>query len=273
MQPSSPTLQPLKITFIGSGNVATHLARAFHRAGHQIVQVWSREFDHAEQLAEQVFAEPVNKLDLLYPDADVYILAISDNALFDMALDLKLREALVVHTSGSVPMGVLRPVSRKHGVLYAPQSFVRTVDMDYTTLPFCIEGATPEVCSRIEALARTVSPHIYAIDSEQRLWIHLSSVIVNNFGTALTAVAQDILHQKEIPFDILRPLVMVTAQKALATVGDDRTPNRNGSLWHLQTGPAVRHDDKTIDRHRTMLKSNPQLLQLYELMTDIIQHH
>ena len=272
MQPSSTATQPLKIPLVGSGNVATHLARAFHQAGHQIVQVWSREFDHAEQLAEQVFAEPINKLELLYPDADVYILAVSDDALFDLALDLKLRESLVVHTSGSVPMGVLRPVSRKHGVLYAPQSFVRTMAMDYGKLPFCIEGATPEVYDRIEALARTVSPHVYAVDSTMRLWLHLASVIVNNFGNALNAMAQDMLEQRGIPFDILRPLVQVTAQKAIASVDTAKVSNRYDSLWHLQTGPAVRHDEKTIDRHRAMLKGDPRLLQLYELMTDIIKN-
>ena len=250
-----------KITIIGSGNVATHLARAFYQAGCQILQIWSREFDHAERLASEVMAEPTNKLSLLYPTADVYILAVSDDALFDLALDLKFRDSIVVHTSGSVPINVLRPISRHYGSLYAPQSFVRFVDMDYTTLPFCIEGSTEETTKQIEELGRLVSQHIYHIDSNQRKMIHLAAVIVNNFGNALNAMAQGMLNKQNIPFEILQPIIEVTAAKA-----------KQGDLWKLQTGPAVRHDQKTIDEHRRMLVDNEKMLELYDLMTEIISN-
>lgn len=253
----------MNISIIGSGNVATHYGKAFHRAGHRIGQIWSREFDHAEQLAVQVDAEPIDKLDFLRPDADLYILAVSDDALFDLALDLRLRDAVVLHTSGSVSMSVLRPISRKHGVLWAPQSFVRTVEMDYSQLPFCIEASTPEVYSLIESLARTVSSHTYSIGGEQRQWLHLTSVMVNNFGNAVNALAQDLLQTQNIPFAILQPLVQITAEKAQQSL--------DSSLWRLQTGPAVRRDEKTLDRHRSMLKDDPRLLQLYDLLTSLIE--
>lgn len=259
----------MKISIIGSGNVATHMGKALKAAGHQILQVWSREFDHAEILADQLFAEPINKLSFLYPDADVYLLAVSDDALFDMAIDLKLRERLVLHTSGSVAISVLRPISRKHGVLYAPQSFVRTVDMDYTRLPFCIEGSSPEVYQQIEELAKSISPNCFPINSQQRLWIHLASVMANNFGNALNAMAQDILNKQDIPFNILQPLIQITAEKTLQVVAQ-QNETQPKSLWRLQTGPAVRHDEKTIDRHRSMLKEDPNALALYDLMTQLI---
>lgn len=263
----------MKISFIGSGNVASHLAKACYAAGHQIVQIWSREFDHAETLASQVFAEPIDKLSLLYPTSDCYILAVSDDALFDIALDLKLREALVVHTCGAVPMSVLRPISRKHGVLYAPQSFIRTVSMDYSQLPFCIEGATPKVEAQIKELALSISQNVYSINSQQRLWIHLASVMVNNFGNALNAMASDMLQKQDIPFDILQPLIAMTADKAREVIRS----NGQKSLWQLQTGPAIRHDEKTLDRHRSMIKQDEDLLTLYDLFSRLIeentQHH
>lgn len=257
----------MKISFLGSGNVATHLAQAFYQAGHQIVQVWSRDFDHADALASLVMAEPIDKISLLYPDADIYILAVNDDALFDLALDLQLREGIVIHTSGSVNMSVLRPISRKHGVLYAPQSFVRTKSMDYRQLPFCIEGNSDEVFSILSKLAESVSPHIFSISSEQRLWIHLASVFANNFGNALNAIAANIAQQHGIPFAILQPLIEVTTQKALCTKND----HPEADLWRLQTGPAVRNDEKTLDRHRSMLKDKPSLLEVYNLMTSIIE--
>ena len=224
------------------------------------MQIWSREYDHAEALANQVFAEPIDRLKLLYPTSDVYILAVADDALFDLALDLKLREAVVIHTAGSVSMKVLAPISRKHGVIWSPQTFIRDVAMDYSRLPFCIEGSSDEVLRQIRELLTPVSQHIYDIDSQQRQWLHLAAVMTNNFGNAINALAQDLLEEHDIPFEILHPLIEMTAEKL-----------KHGGLWQQQTGPARRQDQKTIDRHRSMLVEDEKVLRLYELMTEIIQ--
>lgn len=255
----------MKISFIGSGNVATHLACGLHRQGHQIVQVWSREMDHAEILANRVFAEPIDQLHLLYPTADVYILAVSDDALFDMALDLRLRNAIVLHTSGSVAMSVLRPISRHHGVVWAPQTFHRDSALELSSVPFCIEASDPLTQQTIEAMVGSVSQQIYHIDSDQRRLAHLASVMANNFGNAFNALSQEMLAQEGIPFEILRPIISTTAQHALCPTTE--------SLWQLQTGPAVRHDQKTIDAHRRMLADQPAVLALYDAMSVVIELH
>ncbi len=251
-----------KITIIGSGNVASHMARALHNVGHQIVQVWSREYDHAEALANEVFAEPVDKLNLLYPTSDVYLFAVADDALFDLALDLQFRDAVVLHTAGAVSMNVLKPISRKHGVLWSPQTFIRDVAMDYSTLPFCIESSSETVEQEIEELIRPISEHIYRIDSDQRQWLHLAAVMTNNFGNAVNAVAEGLLKEHNIPFEILHPLIEMTAEKI-----------KLGSLWQQQTGPARRQDQKTIDRQRSMLADNEGLLQMYDAITDVIRQN
>jgi predicted short-subunit dehydrogenase-like oxidoreductase (DUF2520 family) len=248
------------VTFIGSGNVATHLAKALYNAGHQILQIWSREYDHAEALANQVFAEPVDRLNLLYPTADVYILSVSDDALFDLALDLKLRDAMVLHTAGSVSLRVLQPISRKHGVVWSPQTFIRDVAMNYSELPFCIEGSSSEVEASIRELLEPVSSHIYRVDTVQRQWLHLAAVMTNNFGNAINALAQDILLQHDIPFEILHPLITMTAEKI-----------KQGGLWQQQTGPARRRDQKTIDGQRRLIADDAKLLQLYDLLTETIK--
>lgn len=248
------------ISFIGSGNVATHLARAFHQSGYQILQVLSREYDHAEALANQVFAEPINKISLLYPSADVYILAVNDDALFDLALDLKLRDALVLHTAGAVSLTVLRNVSRRHGVVWSPQTFIAGVPLVYDQLPFCVEGSTPDVEKQIRQLLEPVSKHIFSINTPQRQWLHLAAVMVNNFGNAINALAQDLLRQHDIPFEILHPLVTMTAEKI-----------KQGNLWQQQTGPARRQDTKSIERQRSLLADNEKLLALYDMMTGLIQ--
>ena len=248
------------ISIIGAGNVATHLALALHNTGHTLRQVLTREFDHAALLASRVGAQPINKSSLLDDQSDVYLLAVNDDALYDLALDLRLPNALVLHTSGSTPATVLKPISHRYGVVWSPQTFVRDIAMDYARLPLCIEGSTPQVLQEIEDLFAPVSGHIHHLDFEQRRWAHLAAVMVNNFGNAINAIAQETLEQHGIDFSILRPLAEGTVRKM-----------DYGPLWPQQTGPARRHDQKTLDTQRRLLADNPQLLQLYDLLTEIIQ--
>lgn len=250
----------MHISFIGSGNVATHYALALQACGHTIDQVWSRDFDHAELLASRVGAYPTNHLAELRQGADVYIMAVSDDALFDIALDVQFGKALVLHTSGATSIQVLRSTSQNYGVAWSPQSFVRDFALDYPTLPFCIEGNTPKAEETIERLFCAVSPHIYHTTLEQRRYLHLAAVMVNNFTNGLYAAAQQICARQQVPFEILLPIIRTTAQKA--GYGDVR----------LQlTGPAVRHDQKTIDSHRRLLADSPRLLDLYDRLTELLQ--
>lgn len=248
--------------------MATHLALALHNIGHTIRQVFSREFDHAALLASRVGAQPVNNVGLLDDQSDVYLLAVNDDALYDLSLDLSdknskrssLNFKLFLHTSGSTPATVLKPISRRYGVVWSPQTFMRDIAMDYSRLPLCIEGSTPKVEEEIEDLFSRLTSHISRLDYEQRRWAHLAAVMVNNFGNAINALAQETLEQHGIDFSILRPLAEGTVRKM-----------DYGPLWPQQTGPARRHDQKTIDAQRRLLAGNPQLLQLYDLLTEIIQ--
>lgn len=250
----------MHITFIGSGNVATHYALALHACGHTIDQVWSRDFDHAELLASRVQAQATNHLAELRQGADVYVMAVTDDALFDIALDVQFGDALVLHTSGATSMQVLRSTSTRYGVVWSPQSFVRDFALDYPTLPFCIEGNCQQAEEMIKTLFGAVSSHLYPTTLEQRRYLHLAAVMVNNFTNGLYATAQQLCAQQQVPFEILLPIIQTTAQKA--GYGDVR----------LQlTGPAVRHDQKTLDAHRKLLADNPQLLDLYDRLTELLQ--
>lgn len=240
--------------------MATHLALAFRATGHTIVQVLSREYDHAQLLAQRVDAQPINRQELLRGDAEVYILAVGDNSLFDLALELQLPEALVLHTSGATSADVLRPISRRYGVVWSPQTFVRDIAMDYSTLPFCVEGCNDNVTNEMEGLMRTVSRNVYRLTYEQRRWAHLSAVMVSNFVNAVNAMAQETMQQHGLDFDMLRPLAEQTLRKW-----------DFGNLHAQQTGPAVRHDDSTIKAQRRLLADQPELLRLYDIMTELIQ--
>ena len=253
-------MRKTNISIVGSGNVATHLALALHDAGCTVHQVLSRSFEHAQMLARRVDAQPIDRWQRLDEDADVYLLAVTDDALYDLALDLHLPSALVLHTSGSTPLSVLKPISRRHGVVWSPQTFVRDIAMDYRRLPLCIEGSSPEVEVEMEELMSLVSPCIYHLDHEQRRQAHLAAVWVSNFVNALNATAQDLMARNGLDFEMLRPLAEQTLRKW-----------DYGNLWLQQTGPAIRHDEKTLNAQRRLLLDQPQLLALYDQLTELIQ--
>ena len=252
--------RPARISIVGSGNVATHLALALHQAGCSIHQVLSRSLEHAQLLARRVDAHPIHQWQRLDEDADYYLLAVSDDALYDLALDLRLPDAVVIHTSGTTPLSVLKPISRRHGVLWSPQTFVRDIAMDYRRLPLCIEGSSPETEADIEALAALISPCLYHLDHEQRRRVHLASVWVSNFVNALNATAHDLMVADGLDPDMLRPIAEQTLRKW-----------DYGNLWLQQTGPAIRRDEKTLNAQRRQLLERPDLLQLYDDLTALIQ--
>ena len=251
----------MRISFIGSGNVATHFALAMYNRGHVIEQIYSRDFGHAQHLADRVVAEPINSFDQLRPTSNVYIIAVTDDALYDVVLDLHLNDALVLHTSGAVPIKVLKKTSSRYGVIWSPQSFVRDVAVEYNQLPFCIEGSDEETEKEIAEFIGMISPYIYHTTFKQRQYLHLSSVFVNNFSNALYAVAQQLCKRHKIDFEILYPLIMTTAKRV-----------QWGDVKYQLTGPAVRGDEKTLDAHRKLLAKDPDLLNLYNELTKILQH-
>ena len=257
---SQDSSRPVTLSIVGSGNVATHLALAFYAAGCNIRQVLSRSFDHAQALAVRVGARPTNRSAELDEDIDVCLLCVGDDALYDLALDLRLPHSIVIHTSGTTPATVLKGISSRYGVVWSPQTFIRDIAMDYARLPLCIEGSTLQVESQIEALVRQVSPCIYRLGLEERRKAHLAAVMVSNFVNAINATAQEYMQEAGLDYEMLRPLAEQTLRKW-----------DYGDLWAQQTGPARRRDEKTLVTQRRMLADNPRLLQLYDLLTEIIQ--
>ncbi len=224
--------------------------------------MWSRDCSHAATLASQVGATAVDTLAALDCAVDFCIVAVSDDALPAVAAQLRMPDSIVVHTSGTCDLALLRDVSPRHGVLWSPISFVRQEAMDYATLPYCIEGSDAATTAALEQLVGAVGTHIYQLDTAQRRHAHLSAVIANNFGNALLAEVQRLTTQWNIPFELLQPIIMQTALRA-----------GTGDLWQRQTGPAARHDHSTLDTHRAMLQGQPEMLELYDLFTRLIMQN
>jgi len=246
----------MRITIIGSGNVATHLAAAFKNAGHAIVQVYSRDLQHASLLAYHVRANAIDNLDEIDPETDLFVIAVKDDAIETVTAALAKYQKLMVHTSGATSLQTLLAHTENAGVFYPLQTFSKTKEVDFNTVPVCIEGGNEEITSILNVLAYTITQNVYRINSDERRTLHLAAVFACNFPNYLYYLSQQLLAEKQLPFDLLRPLILETAQKVQEHLPAD-----------VQTGPAIRNDEKTMGNHLQQLALNPQLQVLYELLS------
>ncbi|WP_428330763.1 Rossmann-like and DUF2520 domain-containing protein [Mucilaginibacter sp.] len=245
----------MRISIIGSGNVATHLAAAFKNAGHRIIQVYSRDMYNAALLAYHVGAEAIDNLDLINPETDIFIIAVKDDAILTIAVALIQFQKLIVHTSGATHIEALLALTENAGVFYPLQTFSKTKEVDFLTVPLCIEGGSEQITRHLEELARTVSNKVYRINSSQRKTLHLAAVFACNFPNYLYSIAQQLLADNNMGFEMLRPLILETAQKV-----------QNHLPVAVQTGPAVRNDESTMATHLQML-NDESFKTLYSLLS------
>mgnify|MGYP000540923760 FL=1 len=250
----------MKIVLIGAGNLATHLGKALHAAGHDMVQVFSRTMQSAETLASLLDAEPLTDMAQVRDDADVYIFSVKDSALEQLISQLCGGEKKVfLHTAGSMPMSVFRGKALHYGVLYPMQTFSKQREVDFCIIPCFIEANDEFALKQIEGLAGQISHRVYQLSSEDRKYLHLSAVFACNFANHCYAASQELLQQHGIPFDVMLPLIDETAAKV-----HGMTPKE------AQTGPAVRYDENVIGKQIQLLENQPYFQKIYDCMSKSI---
>ena len=250
----------MDIVMIGSGNVAAVLGRKFRTAGHNILQIYSRNASLASKLAYEWDTESTNYKSLINPHADVYIIAVSDDAVGDVASDLKLPGKVVAHTAASVPKELLEKVSPHYGVFYPLQ----TLRKEMTALPdtpIFYDGSDEKTKKTVATLAQSISlEKVKQAGDEERAKLHIAAVIVNNFTNHLYTLAEDYCQKEGLDFKQLLPLINETAARV-----KEISPKQS------QTGPAIRHDGETIQHHLELLRNHPHLKNIYILLTESIQ--
>lgn len=250
----------MNIVIIGSGNAATILGRKFKAAGHNILQIVSRNATAASALAYEWDTESANYLTLVNRTADVYIIAVSDDAIKEVVKDLYLPGKVVAHTAGSVDKEILKKVSPHYGVFYPLQSLRKETD-HLPSIPLFFEGSDEKAKMTLEQLALSVSPqNTISASNEDRMKIHVAAVVVSNFTNHLYALAESYCKRENLDFSQLLPLIEETALRI-----------KGISPWKVQTGPAIRHDKATIGQHLDLLKEHPHLKSIYVLLTESIQ--
>lgn len=250
------------ISIIGAGNVSWHLAQALKASGCIIHEIFSRSVSHAEMLASQLYeTHGVSHLDFSESKAKIFIIAVSDDAIESVVSKLILPpNSILVHTSGSQPMSALMQEKTPHiGVFYPLQTFSKEKPVDFSQIPICLEAAQKEDLPILQQLAGSISRDVRIIGSSERAVLHVAAVFASNFANHLLGMAGHILAEHQIRLDILQPLLTETLQKAFE-IGPQKA----------QTGPAVRGDVATINRHLELLKNKKDYAELYKLLSQHI---
>lgn len=251
----------MKIVFIGSGNVATHLAKALHETGNQIVQVYSRSLENARALAESVSAEFTDNIQKTSPSADMYIFSVKDDVLPELLSQMPPTTGVWVHTAGSVPMNILAPYTQNYGAMYPLQTFSKKRALDLSQTPFFIEGNSEKTNSLLEKTAKEISTNVRFLSSEKRRYVHLAAVFACNFSNHMYALASEIVEKENIPFDVLLPLINETSAKL-----SEMSPKE------AQTGPAIRFDEKVMTKQLQLIKDN-DTQEIYKTISKSIHKH
>ncbi len=250
------------VTIVGSGNLAEALARAMDRSDLDLVQIIARNRLRGEEVARMahtVWRASVEEA----PRTDIYIIAVSDRAVPEVAEGLSsVREAVVVHTAGSVPMESIPEQFARRGVFYPLQTFTRGREVDFGEIPVFIEGATPELQDELERFALRISRTVHFASGDMRRKIHLAGVLANNFTNEMYVLGEEVMGWAGLGFEVLKPIIRETAAKA----------SEASSPVEVQTGPAVRHDRSTLERHNALMEEMGQqkMKNIYNQISQII---
>ena len=252
------------VVIIGAGNLATQLALALIKNGIQVKQVFSRTPESASELATKIGASFTNHLAQLVTNADLYVIAVKDSAIRKVLENLSLdQNSLIVHTAGSVPINILDGFTLNYGVLYPLQTFSKSRKVDFSVIPICIEANHPSILIKLQEFAGRLSNSVHQINSDERKTLHLAAIFTNNFVNHFYTIGAEVLQDKKLNFDLLKPLIRETAEKIETIHPID-----------AQTGPAKRSDSAIINAQLKMLQDKPELQKIYSFVTEnILQVH
>jgi predicted short-subunit dehydrogenase-like oxidoreductase (DUF2520 family) len=251
----------MKVVIIGAGNVATVFGRLIKKADHEVMQVYSRKIATARILAEELLCAYTDDRLTINPSADIYIVAMSDAALNDIRESFDFGDNTVVHTAGSISRDILKDISTNYGVLYPLQSLRKENTNTPLIIPLLVDGNTEACTAHIEAFAKTISPNVMRTTDDERLKMHVAAVVVNNFTNHRYDLASEYCKEENLDFKMLLPLIEETATRL-----------QNFTAHEVQTGPAIRKDIVTLDKHLRILSNHPKLRTVYLRLTDSIMN-
>jgi predicted short-subunit dehydrogenase-like oxidoreductase (DUF2520 family) len=169
-------------------------------------------------------------------------------------------DQILLHCSGLKSSAILQKTARHYGVFWPVQTLIKNVPNSFP--PSIIYTAhNIYVEETLNNMARICSSSYEKRSDEEREKIHLAAVVVNNFCHHLLTLAKEFCSHHQLDFSVLNNLLTETVHKAMSD-----TSGRN-----IQTGPAVRNDTQTMERHMQILENDVLLKDLYHMISQSIQ--
>lgn len=250
----------MRLSFIGTGNVASHLMNAFNNAQHEIVEIVSKNIQNAEHYAQLYNAKCIAEPNQLTDQVDFIFVCVNDSNIESIAKELVNHKACIVHTAGSVNIEVLNSDQHKSAVIYPLQTFSKNKHIEFANVPFFVECNDSNIRSNIKQLLDSIHANMHEADSKQRMSLHIAAVFACNFSNHLYSIAADILKENNLEFNVLQSLIQETVDKVQILDPND-----------AQTGPAKRNDLITLEKHLEFLKSNESYHSVYQLLSKQIK--
>jgi predicted short-subunit dehydrogenase-like oxidoreductase (DUF2520 family) len=252
----------MNVSFIGSGNLAWHLAPALDNTEFAVREVYSQNPKNADELVERLYhATTKVSLDFSSSTSRIFIIAASDDAIAEIAQEIILPDnSILVHTSGSRPLSILGyAAAASIGVLYPLQTFTKGQKIDFREVPVFIESENSATEKVLKDLARAITKKVYSVSSADRKAVHVAAVFASNFTNHMLTLSKEILDDHQLSFDLLKPLIAETVNKAIA-IGPERA----------QTGPAKRGDLEILDKHVEFLQTDERIAEVYKVISQSI---
>lgn len=252
----------MNVSFIGAGNLAWHLAPALDNTDYPVREVYSPNKKHAAALADKLYQAEVKKsLDFSESASRIFIIAVSDDAIQEVAHEISLPEnAILAHTSGSQPLKILASAATLNtGVIYPLQTFSKGKKVDFKDVPFFIESENAETEKILMTVAKAVSKKVYKSSSKERKALHVAAVFASNFTNHMLTIAEEILKKHRLDLELLKPLIVETINKSLAISPEE-----------AQTGPAYRGDVEILDAHYSFLEGDQNVAEIYKVISQHI---
>jgi predicted short-subunit dehydrogenase-like oxidoreductase (DUF2520 family) len=252
----------VSVSFVGSGNVAWHLAPALDNTDFAVKEVFSAHRKNAAALAERLYqAEVKSSLDFSLSPSRIFFICVNDDAIQEIAQDIVVPpNSIVLHTSGSQPMGVLGYTGTENiGVFYPLQTFTKAQKVDFKEIPILIETENADTERILMTMGKAISKKVYKVSSQNRKALHVAAVFASNFTNHMIGIAQEVLEDKGLDLELLKPLIVETINKSLA-IGPEKA----------QTGPAKRGDLEILDKHIEFLQHDEKLAEIYRVISQHI---
>lgn len=252
------------VSFIGAGNLAWHLAPALDNTDFAVREVYSRKARHAAELVDKLYqAEVKDSLDFSSSPSRIFVIAVPDDAIEEIVQEVILPDkSLLVHTSGSQPLDILKDGDASYtGVFYPLQTFTKGKKIDFREVPIFIESKNSDAEKILGEMGKALSKNVRKINSKTRQSLHIGAVFASNFVNHMLTLSKDILKSGKLEFDLLKPLIAETVNKALSL-----DPEK------AQTGPARRGDMEVLDRHMEFLEEqyDEDVAEIYKIITQHI---